>query len=397
MKRVPKVVLLIETSRGYGRQLLTGIARYSRLYGPWNFYTEVPFYYQDQAKRSKTRQIALDIITKWSADGIIMRESNAEMDKIKGLGTPAIIITYTKRKFDGLISLEGDCANAGKLAAEYLLNRGFKNFAYCGVGDLYWSKERGLGFQKRIARVGHDVIFYKPPKGNAKLSWEKDHVNLTDWVRQLPKPIGVMTCTDDRGRDVIEACKVARIAVPEDVAIIGVDNDDLVCNLMNPPLSSVALNAENAGYQAAMMLHRLMDGKKVDTSKIIIAEATHVVSRQSTDVFAIEDAEVTRALRFIYDNASHAIQVKDVVNESGLQSRALQKRFRKYLGRTIAEEIDRVRIDIICRFLMETPKTIQEIADELDFLSEGHVSRFFRRIKEITPLEYRKKCNHPMS
>lgn len=382
-----KVFLSIEQNRGYGRGLISGITHYSKLYGPWNFYTGTPFYYRQTKKSQKT----FEMVRQWCPDGIIMRE-DADIDSIIALGIPAIFITYTTVKIPGFISLEGDHKVSGKLAAEHFLGRGFKHFAYCGVPGKYWSVFRGESFQKRVVQAGHDVHFFPFLKSESKINLVNDQEKLKKWLLELPKPVGLMTCTDDRAQNVIEACKACNLHVPEDVAVVGVDNDELLCDLMNPPLSSVALDAFNAGYQAAEALDRLMSQKNCDVEQTIVARATHVVTRQSSDIFAVEDEDVRAALKYISADAKRAIQVEDVAKATGLTTRTLQKKFKYFMGKPIREEIDRVRIEMICKLLIESPKTISEIACEIDFISENHFSRYFRRLMKISPTAYRR--NH---
>lgn len=383
-----KVFLSIEQNRGYGRGLLSGITHYSKLYGPWNFYNGTPFYY----RQSKKEQNSFDLIRQWSPDGIIMRE-DADLDKITKLGIPAIFITYTQIKVPGFISLLGDHEESGKLAAEHFLSRGFKHFAYCGVPNRYWSTYRGESFQKRLEKSGYHAEILPYSQADSKINWLKDQERLKKWILSLPKPVGLMTCTDDRAQNVIEACKMSGLQVPEDVAIVGVDNDELLCDLSNPPLSSVALDTFNAGFQAAEALDLIMSGKSANTDQMIVAHATHVVIRQSSDIFAIDDKEIRMALKYISENAKRAIQVQDVAQFCGLTVRTIQKKFKYHLGRSVSEEIDRVRISLICRLLIESSKTINQIAGEMDFISENHFSRYFRRIMKMSPTVYRKKAS----
>jgi LacI family transcriptional regulator len=381
-----RVLLSIEQNRGYGRGLLRGISHYSRLYGPWSFYTGTPFYY----RQSKKEQEPLDIVKQWHPDGIIMRE-DPRMEELMALGIPAIFITYTRIKIPGYVSLLGDHEVSGRLAAEHLLTRGFRNFAYCGVLDKYWSIYRGESFQNRIAESGYDVDVFPFGASETKIDWTSDQEKLKEWLVDLPKPVGIMACTDDRAQNLIEACKACGLHVPGDVAIVGVDNDELLCDLMNPPLSSVALDAFHAGFQAAEALDDLMSGKPRDTDRVIIAQATHVVTRQSSDVFAVEDKDVRAALRFISENSRKAIQVKDVAEECGFTTRIIQKKFKYYLARSVSDVIDRARRELICRQLIESPKTISQIAYELDFISENHFSRYFRRLMKMSPTNYRRR------
>jgi LacI family transcriptional regulator len=385
MPKIPKVMLMIESSREYGRQLLRGISKYASLHGPWNFYTGEPFYYGVSGDNKSILQLA----KKWGVNGIIMRES-AEIKQIAKTGIPVVICTYTKEKFPGFVSLVGDCEGAGKLAAEHLLGRGLKYFAYCGLENVYWSDERGSSFAKYISDAGYQVQFYKQSFSKQKRSWELEQGVMTEWLKQLPKPVGLMTCTDDRSQNVVEACKAAGIHIPEEVAIVGVDNDEFICGLSNPPLSSVALNATKAGYEAAEILSDLMKGEKKNDT-VIVAKATNVIGRQSTDVLAIDDVEVINAIKFIRQNARRAIQVSDVVNAGTLSQRALQQRFKNVLGRTIYDEINRVRIDHICQLLLNTHDSISDIASDLEFLGDDHIARFFKKERGMSPRDFRRQ------
>jgi LacI family transcriptional regulator len=383
--KIPKVMLMIESSREYGRQLLRGISKYASLYGPWNFYTGEPFYYG----MSYDNKSILQLAKKWDVNGIIMRES-PEIKQFIKTGIPLVISTYTREKFPGSVSIVGDCEGAGKLAAEHLLGRGLKHFAYCGLENVYWSDSRGSSFAKYISDAGYKVQFYKQSFSKEKPKWESEHRMMIEWLKQLPKPIGLMTCTDDRSQNVVEACKAAGIHIPEDVAIVGVDNDEFICGLSNPPLSSVALNAAKAGYEAAELLNALMQKKKKNDT-IIVAKATHVIARQSTDVLAINDMEVINAIKFIRQNARRAIQVSDVVEFGTLSQRALQQRFKNVLGRTIHDEINRVRIEYICQLLLTTNDSISDIASDLEFLGDDHIARFFKNERGISPRDFRRQ------
>ena len=307
MQKIPKVILLIESSRRCGRQLLRGVARYSRSHGPWMFYRRPPSYMD-----ASTSRIAFSRLKEWGANGIITRDSE-KIDEIIAMGLPTIVARATKEPIPGLSNIVSDSATTAKMAAEHLLERGFKHFAYCGFDDMPWSRERGKSFGKRIAEAGFETHYYKCPRSRAKRSWENEQIVMADWLGSLPKPVGLMACADDRSEYVVEACKIAGLRVPDEVSIIGVDNDDIACDLAYLPLSSVSLNFERAGYEAAELLDKLMSGETT-TNQTIIVRPTHIVTRQSTDIMAVEDSEVAEAVRFIREHASRGVTVQDVVN-----------------------------------------------------------------------------------
>jgi LacI family transcriptional regulator len=198
-----------------------------------------------------------------------------------------------------------------------------------------------------------------------------------------------MACNDDRARQVMEACKIAGLHVPEEVAIIGVDNDDLVCNLSHPPLSSIALNFERSGYEAAELLDKLMTGEKMADQRIVV-RPTHIVTRQSTDILAIEDREVAKAVRFIRQHSKEPIQVSDVVDAVLVSRRSLYHQFRRVLGRSPNEEIRRTRVEQIVRMLVETNLPVSKIAFALGYSSVAHIARYFRQEKGMNLQSYRK-------
>ena len=386
MPQIPKVVLLIETSRGFGRALLRGIAKYSRLYGPWTFY-RMPVFYLDPYSRIREKE--LHRMKKWGATGIIMREiKNSE--ELIGLGLPTIVSTYSKNKAPGVCEIYVNNKGIGKMAANYLLELGFTQFAFCGYDDFFWSEERKHGFIERVQQAGFDVITYKQPKSKLMRLWDNEQNFLAAWLKSLPTPIGLMACIDERSQDVLEACKTSGLHVPEDIAIIGGDNDDLICDLANPPLSSVAINGVVAGYQAAELLDKLMAGKEKMTGQQITVEPTHVKARLSTDVLAMKDQDVATAIRFIRNNIKAPIQVSDVVEATCLGRRGLEKRFRKILERSILDEIRHYRTEQVSKYLIETSMSISQIASTLGYSSIKNISRYFCKEKGLSPLAYRK-------
>ena len=198
-----------------------------------------------------------------------------------------------------------------------------------------------------------------------------------------------MACNDDLGHEVVAACKLAGLSVPDDVAVVGVDNDEVVCGLSDPPLSSVDMNFERGGYEAAYVLDGLMRRKITNTSRIIVG-TRHVVARRSTSILAVEDEKLAKALRFLRDHTFENLSVQDVARASGISRRALERRFRDSLGRSVLQEIRRVRVDQIARLLIDTDMTISQIGEQLKFADVQHIARYFRMAKKMSPLAYRK-------
>jgi LacI family transcriptional regulator, galactose operon repressor len=372
--------LRIESSREFGRSLLRGIAKYSRINGPWLFYSEPG----GQEKN-------LPDLRSWRANGAIIRDtSKIDSRKIISLNLPTIVAVHIKEQVPKLPTIMTDSVLISNMAAEHLLDRGFRRFAYYAVDDTWWSQARAKAFGERIAESGFETSFYKQPRSRTHRSWQKEQIRIADWLESLPKPLGLMASCDDRAKHVIEACKLANLHIPEDVAVIGVDNDELVCDLSHPAISSVALDTERAGYEAAELLDNLMAGEKMANQKIII-RPTHIVTRQSTDILAIEDPDVVRAVRFIRQHAKEPIQVSDVARTVEISHRGLSQRFQKTLGHSINQQIRKARVEIIVRMLVETNLTVRRIAMTCGFTSVDHIARYFRKEKGMSLLDYRKK------
>lgn len=372
-----KIILLVETSREFGRQLICGITRYSRINGHWSFYRE-PSGLKSSIPRLKN----------WGANGIIMRNSQIKKELLN-LKLPTILVLHDTTRPDYLPAVVTDSKGIAKMASEHLLSKGLKNFAFCGFDSYEWSNSRKLNFKTFIEEAGYRVYIYRQSSKKKIQNWESEQTKVLNWVRSLPKPVGIMACNDDRGQHILEVCKLADIKVPEEVAVIGVDNDPMVCELGDPPLTSIALNTEPAGYAAAQLLDKLMSGEKMCGQEILVT-ATYLVQRQSTDLLAVGDDEVVKALQFIKSNAKNKILVNDVVNSTMLSRRNLELRFRKTIHRSIQQQIRFVRIESISKLLSETDLSIAEISSLFNFTDIEHISRYFKKEKGISLKQFRK-------
>jgi LacI family transcriptional regulator len=343
-------------------------------------------------RTSGKRDDELPRLKSWGADGIIAREFSPKTRKqILSLGIPAVFHpVLDEQPMDGAGNIWADDVAIGKVAAEHLLSLGFRSFAFCGLNDFFWSEKRAEGFRKGITRAGFEPAFYRYPKSGPQRFWPNEQKLLTAWLESLPKPVGLMACIDERAQEVIEACKQAGLRIPEEVAIIGADDDKLICELSNPPLSSIALSSVRAGYEAARLLDTLMSGKRPDDLTVCV-RPLHIVARRSTDVQAVADREVAAAMNFIRNNIVRPIQVSDVVNQARLSRNILAKRFKNALGRTMQQEIRSLRIERIAALLVTTNMPISQIASTMGFSDPNHFSRYFRKEKKMTPLAYRRR------
>ena len=387
MKRIPKVILLVPANQEYNRGVLRGIMKYVQINGPWLFLEEPPEYLQTLNLRQR-----LAFMRRWQADGMIALQSRGA--EIKALHLPTVILAGIHHLPANCCQVLGDNERIGRMAADYLLGLGLREFAYCGLAGMEWAAVRCAGFRARLGQDGFIPHVYRPASRHPAASWYTEERPLRNWLLALPKPIGLMACNDDRARILSEICHRCQIRVPDDIAIIGVDNDEHVCHRTTPPLSSVALAAERGGYEAAALLNSLLAGKH-PTKRRILIRPTHVVTRQSTDLIATHDPHLTRAVRYIRENSHRGIQVPDVAKAAGLSRRVLQDRFQQSIGRTVLSEIHRMRIRHICRMLTETNLPVAEIAATLGYEADAHIARFFSRQTGMTPLEYRRKHRLP--
>lgn len=379
-----KVLLLLETSREYGRSLLRGILRYSALHGPWQIEWQQPFYLTPP---KSAKRLPADPLR--AVDGIIMREQHDNTPYLNA-GVPVIFAGYLKDDAADACRIATDDEAIGVCAADHFLERGLTQFAYLGYGTMYWSENRKNSFARAVAKQGFECRVFTPPKKQALDEWSRQQHAVAEWIRSLPKPVGLLACNDDRARQAVEACRLAQAAVPDDVAIVGVDDDEFVCNSALPPLSSVALNLEAAGFRAAERLDAMMKGDEKTLQKIIV-EAIRVVPRQSSEILRIADPLVLDAVRFIRDNGRRPLQVEDVLGHVAVSRRTLYEKFTRVLGCSVHDYIKKIRVEQIETLLLETDWTIARIAQTLGFTSADHIAAYFRSKTGINPYTYRLK------
>jgi LacI family transcriptional regulator len=380
MRKLPKIVLMIEPLGEYVQGILRGIVKYANAYGPWTFY-RAPGKHEGFLPQLEHRQ----------ADGIIARipKTASSIRKLPS-NVPVIIIGY-REIIPQLPQLLGDAQAIAKIAAEYFLNKGFKNFGFCGFDEMHWSRERAMFFRQYFENKGYTFSLYKNLQSSKRKNWALEQQDLAKWLKSLPWPNAILACNDDRGQHIINACKLAGIKVPEEIAVLGVDNDEFVCNLTRPPLSSIMLGTEKAGFEAAQLLSKMMKQNKIINESIMV-QPTHVMTRQSTDIVAADDQDVSAAIAYIHNNAHREISVDQVAHAAAISRRTLERKFRKYLNnRSIYDEIKRTRVNRIITMLMETDLSITQIGMALDFKDLTHISRQFREETGLPPLLYRKK------
>ncbi len=387
MSEPRRVAVLLETSLEYGRGLVRGIVRYARLHGPWSLVVPP---WTDAGDPPVARS--------GGADGVIARIRSPRMARtIRRWRRPAVVLEPSFDELDrvhhrlGFSEIRSESAAIGRMAADHLLGLGCRRFAYCGLPGCLWSRARQEAFTDRAGAAGFPCAVYTPPRAAHGLPWEREMSRLAGWLRSLPRPVGLMACNDDRGRQVLQACAAAGLRVPEEVAVVGVDDDALLCELSDPPLSSVALDLEGAGYRAAELLEGLMAGR-VRGRRVVTVDPVRVVSRRSSDVLVMDDSVVARALRFIRDHANRPMGIDAVVERAGVSRRTLERRFAAAVGRSLFEEMDARRMDRARRLLMETDLPVTRVAETAGFSRLKPMLRAFRRAEGTTPAGYRQRA-----
>ncbi|RLI85048.1 MAG: transcriptional regulator, partial [Archaeoglobales archaeon] len=310
--------------------------------------------------------------------------------EILKLNLPSIIATYTVNQIPPWPNIIVNNKKVSKMAADFFLNKGFKHFGYCGFDYFPWSQERSAYFNTEIRKAGHAAHIYKKPKSKIYNMWKYEQDSVKNWLKSLPKPVAVLASNDLRGQFILELCKTSGLNVPDEIAVLGIDNDKVVCSISSPPLTSININYQKAGFEAAQLLEKLMNGQKSQKQQIII-EPTTIITRRSTDTLAIDDKDIATALSFIRENANIPLQVDEVAQEVLISKRTLQRKFKKSIGHSIGYEIKKTRMEKIANILIETDRPVYRIANELGYNDCTNMVRSFRQFMELTPQAYRRK------
>ena len=382
---LPQVAVMVETSRGYARDILRGILRYEMEHGHWDIYT-VPAGRKEQKLPSMTMP---------SKKGVIAHIVSAQMVKeICKANLPTVSIFPTgdvpcvSKNLRNFAEVRLDSRSIGVMAAKHLLECRFAHFGVIGeIYDADWSVHRVEAFVETIAMCGRIAAVYPTPNKN-KMDWAVEQKYISKWLKSLPKPVGIFAATDIRAMNVIEACKHAGINVPEEIAVVGVDNDELFCEMTSPKLSSVAIDAERAGYESAKALDHLMRGEK--TLPTMCFGPLRVVVRRSSDVVGVDDLLVRKAVSFIRDCYTLPITVLNVVKALDVSRRQLEIRFKRALGHSIHEEIKKRRLGHVRTLLLETDFSLDQIAELSGFQCKNYLVNLFHKEFGMTMLTYRK-------
>jgi LacI family transcriptional regulator len=384
MNHPPQVALLIEVSSAHARGLIRGISGYAQAQGPWRL---------DLLERLRPGDIRR-WLDRWPCDGVIARvETQAIAAVLAERSLPVVNVAGTTTTA-AWPRVDTDNEAVCSLAVGHLIERGYRHFGFCGMPHFEWSGWRRDYFTAELARHGFDCQCLELPSLTPdKRLVERDRRALCQWIGRLAKPLGIMAANDYCGRLVLEACADAGVAVPDAVGVIGVDNDDLVCQLCSPPLTSIEANCERIGYMAAETLGSVLRGGKAEAGEILIKPTT-LVSRRSTDATAVREPIVAEALRFIRAYGCKDLGALDVARHVNVSRRFLEQQFRKIVGRTIHTEIQRVRLETAQRLLGETDWKLQTIAERSGFKQAAHMSAVFHDKLRLRPGQYRRRMQN---
>ena len=381
---VRQVAVLVETETSWGCSVIRGIADYAEKHGHWNLLIGP----HDHEQR-------LMLPDRWQGDGIIARlSSRLQVEQIREKNVPTVNVDDLFEDVSGVATVCTDETERAQLALAHLLDKGFRQFGYFAPPSNQYSKKRGQEFVTATKLAGYDCHEYKPGyRAGRKISWEEQQRRVERWLASLPRPVAVLAVDALRARQLADICHLDGLSVPDDIAILSGDTDELMCDVLSPPLSSISVASQRIGHDAARLLQSMMDGEPLPDHATRIPPLG-VTSRQSTDVLAIDDPTIVGALRFIESHADRGIVVEDVLRVVPISRRSLEIQFRHYLGRSPAEEIRRVRLEKGRELLARADLSVAEIATSCGFTNATRFGVALRKRFGEVPLAYRKHLPH---
>lgn len=380
-----RLMFITDFTEQFPYRLLQGVLHYAAETEQWVVCKMPPDY-----KRKLGMEGVLNYAKRWRADVVIGQfEPDDDVRLLRDSGIVTIAQDYIS-KFSDIPNITADYDKTGEMAASRFLARGFQNFAFFGLNGVCWSDERCEGFRRRIEKAGFAANFTKYDKQRIDNLWSYEPDELIEWLRELPKPVAILACDDNQANILLQACNLCGVKIPSEVAIIGVDNDEVLCNMSAPTLSSINIDIERGGYETAAMADRMKKDPSYAGEDIVL-RPMNIVSRMSSNIFATRDSAILTALQFIGANIDHKITVKDVLEQVPLSRRLLEQRFLKETGTTLYQYITVLRMDRFAQLLLESNDSISNIAARLEEDDTKSISRRFLAVKGCTPSEFRKR------
>ena len=387
-----RILFLTDFSEAYARNLLLGIARYAHTVGQAWSLCRMPLSIRDKFGLETVFEMARQMRAN-AVIGQFYNTDNVELLVRNGIIT---IAQDFKARFSTIPNITGPHTLAGKMGAEYFIKKGFRHFAFYGTDGVVWSDERMQGFREAIRTANPAFTFSALCKSTDNALWDYDPHQLVSWLQSLPKPVAIMACDDNHAYHITEACQqsdASDLRIPDRIAVLGVDNDETICKLSTPNLSSLNQNIEQGGYDVAQLIDRILRDPTTPREDVEVLP-THIVTRQSTDIYANNDQHIARVLKYIHENISQKISVNDLVRLVPLSRRLLETRFKKSMGTSIYDYILQTRIEKVAQLLCDG-MSVSEAALELGFSDIKNLSRMFKQQRGITPSEYRREIRNP--
>ena len=378
-----RLLFITDYSDSYANRLLKGIINYSKDKGQWSI-SRMPTHH----KQAIGIEGILEVARKWEINVVIGTfEDDDDIGMLRDNGIIVIAQDF-KKMLNGVPNITGNYIGTGQMAARYFIDKGFRRFGFFGLKDVCWSDERYEGFRKEIKSQGLEEFLYKYNMQDIDRHWFYERSALSEWLKGLPKPIGIMACDDNQGNNLIQACISAGIKIPQEASILGVDNDELLCNLSIPTLSSIAVDIEGGGFQVAQLIEKLVESPD-SVFEDIVLQPVKIVPRISTAAFATGDSEIQKAVKFIHQNCRRKISVDDVVEQVALSRRLLEIRFKEITGESIYQYILLLRLKTFAEMLLETNEQVINIALSLGESDAKSISKKFKAVYGCSPNEYR--------
>lgn len=379
-------MLLLDVASEFDRRLIRGLVRYSRENGDWQFF-RVPLPLQYKSVDGSGAHI-VNLARNWGANAIVGRWLCNDTSLLSSLGIPVVIQNYRERSRE-FSNLTGDYVGTGKIAAQYFQSAGMPHFAYFGVGDVIWSEERREGFVRELADAGHEVDCMMIEQ---TVLHEREQVGR--WLRNLPKPVGLFCCDDAHALSISEVCRAEGISIPGDISLLGVDNDELLCGISDPEISSINLDVEHAGYLLGKRIHsRLQENSREPFS--IVVKPGAITFRASTGVRSVSDPYVQKVIEFILVHFAEDITLEDVLSQVPLSRRSMELRFKKEMApMTLHRFLLYCRVEHFARLLASSDRPIPELAVRSGLAGDSNLSRTFRRFMNCSPQEYRQRVRN---
>ena len=374
------VAVLVDTSTGWGRRLVHSVINFAHEHGNWRLWVE-------PAGRAEAARLPAG----WDGHGIIARIASEQMaDRLRSTRRPVVNVSGIKLQGADFPRVSTNYQATAELAASHFLERGFEHFAYVGPFNLSYVREHREAFTEAVAAQGHHCLYHDFRAGASRhLAWRSHIDALKRWLADLPRPIGIFTWGTTVGVYLLHACNEANIRVPDEIAVLGGDDDRLACEASSPPMSGVIVTSEQIGRTACQQLDRMMRGRRADPHTLI--DPIDITTRQSTDVLALRDPELLKALVILRQNAYSPMTIDGLMRRIAMSRRSLERMFQQTFGRTPWEEVRRLRMSRARQLLAQSDMSIPQVAESCGFATGEHFATLFKREHDITPLKYRSK------